>query len=272
MHWQDNFDANAAYWSDYRAIITSLPDDRFPDCLSLNQQLPKHVRTADGQPVRFVNSTELDAEDYEHRIFTKGHVSTRPDCWHDLFNAMVWVRFPHIKIAMNALHYRAKPAANGRGRLRDALTLFDECGVLLVSAQTNILQAVATRDWPLAFQSQACAWQTDVKAAICGHAILEKLIAPYRSMTANALLIKVSPQAMLLPATELLPLLDKQIARLLLAGQVLNKPAQLSPLPLAGIPGWDFAGHQNESFYNDTDVFRPAPKGLKPAPVFTLDL
>jgi len=272
MQWQDNLDVNAAYWTDYRSIVNALPGDRFPDCLSLNQLLPNNVRTSGDRPVCFVNSTELEAEDYEYRIFTKGYVSTRPDCWHDLFNAMVWLRFPHIKSAMNALHFRAKPAASGRGRLRDALTLFDECGVLLVSSQADILDAIARRNWLQAFQSQACAWQTGVKAAICGHAMLEKLIAPYKSMTAKALLIKVSPQTMLLPSTELLPLLDKELARLLLAGQVLNKPAQLSPLPLAGIPGWDFAGQQNEDFYNDSDVFRPAPKGLNPAPVLTFDL
>lgn len=271
MFWPDSFDVNAACWADYRRLITALPCDRFPDCQILNQLAPGRLCSAGGQGVRFVCSTQLEAEEYERRIFTKGLVSTRPGSWHDLFNALVWMRFPHIKTAVNSLHYHAKPATSGRGRLRDALTLFDESGVILVSARGDFLQAVAKRDWSQVFQLQAYRWKRDARAVICGHALLEKLLVPYKSMTAKALLVQVSPQLMTLSGNELLNLLDREIARQLLDGRLLNSPAQLSPLPLAGISGWDFAGLQDEAFYNDADVFRPPPDGLKPAPIVTLE-
>ncbi len=232
--------------------------------------IPDRLCSTGGQPIRFIRSTDLAPEDYEHRIFNKGSVSTRPESFHDLFNALVWMRFPHIKVAINSLHYQGTPEACGRGSLRDALTLFDECGVILVSAQAELLQAVAMRQWSLVFQAQASRWSTAIKPIICGHAILEKLLNPYKSMTAKALLVQVSPDIMTLPKNKLLNFLDKEIARQLLQEHLLHRPAQLSPLPLAGIPGWDFAGFQDEVFYNDSDVFRPAPIGLKPAPVVVI--
>ena len=90
-------------------------------------------------------------------------------------------------------------------------------------------------------------------------------------MTAKALLIQVSPDTMALPKDQLADFLDQRIASQLLEGHCLNKPAQLSPLPLAGIPGWDFAGLQDEGFYDDADVFRPAPDRFRPAPILVLD-
>jgi len=219
-----------------------------------------------------VASEQLDHDDYEHRIFTTGQVSTRADSWHDLFNALVWMRFPRIKTAMNKLHYHAGAEFSGgrRGRLRDALTLFDECGVIVFSGNLELLTALVERRWSDAFKAEA--FPSRLALSICGHAILEKYLAPYKAMTANALLVHVNADCMKLPRPELLDHLDRGIAKQISNGLTLTGPACLSPLPLAGIAGWWPLDEQNDDrFYNDPQVFRPAPARLKPAPILRLD-
>jgi len=51
---------------------------------------------------------------------------------------------------------------------------------------------------------------------------------------------------------------------------LLNSPADLSPLPLMGIPGWWPRAEQNEAFYSDRQVFRPPAEGISAAPVLDL--
>ena len=113
-------DLNLPYWRDYLPFLQRLCGPDFPSCEQLNAMLPEGLSTASGQPIRFVPSTELDDGGYEHRIYTSGRISTRPDNWHDLFNALVWMRFPRLKIAMNSLHFHALSEEHdgSRGKLR----------------------------------------------------------------------------------------------------------------------------------------------------------
>jgi hypothetical protein len=219
------------WWADYLPFLDQLKGTQIPACEQLNSLLPRGLKSESGQAIHFVPSTELDDGAYEHRIYTTGQVSTRPDNWHDLFNALVWMRFPRIKIAMNTLHYHAysQQTAGRRGALRDALTLFDECGVIVFSH-----------------------------------------LSPYKSMPAKALLVQLDTTAMTLPREELLVYLDQQLAELLLAGNILTKPACLAPLPLAGVPGWWPSDEQDDGFYADPQVFRAPPANLEPAPVVSL--
>jgi len=47
----------------------------------------------------------------------------------------------------------------------------------------------------------------------------------------------------------------------------LRGSADLSPLPLMGIPGWWAGGPQDQSFYDDQSVFRPAASHHVIAPI-----
>ena len=69
---------------------------------------------------------------YEVHLFETGHVQTRPDNKHDLFNALAWLAFPKTKARINAMHAAEIPREGGkRGRLRDMLTIFDEGGAIV---------------------------------------------------------------------------------------------------------------------------------------------
>ena len=124
----------------------------------------------------------------------------------------------------------------------------------------QILQSLVRRDWNEVFVTQREAWCSQLRVVVCGHALLEKFLMPYKAMTAHAYVIHdIGPN---LPEK-----IDEWSGRALLAGRLFSAPASLSPLPLAGIPGWWAAGRQDQVFYEDQDVFRPAPERLVPAPV-----
>ena len=233
--------------------------------------LPDGLSSQGGHAIRFVPNTQLSDTAYEQQIYTTGQVSTRPQNWHDLFNSLVWMRFPRIKTAINTLHYHAWSEQKGgsRGCLRDALTLFDECGVIVCSNQLKILKALAGRRWTGAFLDDG--FCTSVRVVIVGHAMLEKYLSPYKSMTAKALLVHTDTDFLKLGRQEILSRLDSVIAQRMLGAELLTRPARLAPLPLAGVPGWWPVEEQGDGqFYNDLQVFRPPLPDLEPAPVFKL--
>ncbi len=265
-------DAQSPCWREYLPLIRELDFSSFPGPDQLNRLLPEHAVTGSGHPVRFVDAALQDAGDYEQRIHRSGRVSTRSGNWHDLFNALVWARYPLTKAALNALHHAGK-GDSGRGRrgaLRDALTLFDECGVVLLSSDDALLDALARRDWQEAFCARRQSWAGRASLTVVGHAMLEKFLSPYKSMTANALLVRVGDRHLEPTGGQLAGSLDHALAAGLREPGLLRSPADLAPLPLAGIPGWWRADAQDAAFYADRSVFRPPREKRAPAPVFRL--
>jgi hypothetical protein len=264
-------------WQDYLPAFDLLRGNDFPGCDQLNDLLSEELCSGSGHLIRFVPSTGLPEGGYEERVHTTGLVSTRPENWHDLFNALVWFRFPHINSAMNTLHFEAARSHSGgnRGKLRDALTLLDESGVLVYSSRPELLRSIAARRWDEAFQTQQphrdrTCWASEIQLAVTGHALLEKYLKPYKSMTAQALLICVDTELMNLPRKVQIDKLDKGIAKALLAGRLQSGTRCLSPLPLAGIPGWWPEKKIDENFYADLQVFRLPPADLVATPLLRL--
>jgi len=81
------------------------------------------------------------AELYDGRIALLQQVPCLDASYHDLFNALVWAAFPRSKRALHARQFRAlerrwRPGAtrlpNRRTPEQDALTIFDEGGVVVV--------------------------------------------------------------------------------------------------------------------------------------------
>ena len=81
-----------------------------PDAQAVAELAERYpILTDSGQRVRFV-PPRADGQVYECRIWDSGEVETRPDNWHDFFNALVWLSFPQTKIAVSAAHMRAMQA------------------------------------------------------------------------------------------------------------------------------------------------------------------
>jgi hypothetical protein len=194
---------------------------------------------ADG-PVRFVPQAELPAgEAYENFIRRTGCVPTR-DNLHDLFNGLVWLRFPALKQRLNALH-AAQIAAEGiapaRGPLRDALTLYDENGAWW-QAPAELVQALQRRDWHALFVGHRALW-AQARLTLVGHALMEKLVQPRKPITAH---VWVSSA-------------EARDAQGITASAWAGRP--FLPLPVLGVPGW-WPASELPGFYADADVFRAA--------------
>jgi hypothetical protein len=258
-------DISRPYWADYRELLQHLRQaapatDELPGPQQLQSLLPPHAVNQRGLPIRFQPSALLPGVGYEQHIFQTGEVSTRANHWHDLFNALVWCRFTGLKSAMNAAHCAQISSRHepDRGPQRDALTLFDESGVMVLSTSKGFLNALAAREWNEVFVQQKSLWHEEVLVFVCGHALLEKFLTPYKALTAHALLLHLDDGLVHLPREDLLQILDRSLAGALGEGRMLGSTASLSPLPLMGIPGWWPEAEQDTSFYADQQVFRPA--------------
>jgi hypothetical protein len=143
---------------------------------------------------------------------------------------------------MNALqaHEIAKHGVGSvRGRVRDALTVFDENGAVLC-APTGLRDALKRRDWHGLFVEHRSLWSS-ARLTLVGHALLEKLMQPRKNITAHVWLVD--------------DLSDDALAASLTADEFTSK--SLLPLPVLGVPGW-WPENEVPQFYDDAGVFRPA--------------
>jgi len=272
-------DLSAFYWQDYRSLLQHLFPAQMllgemPTSSVLNSILLPQIQQYTDKPLCFVPAADLPGVDYEQHIYQHGEISTRQDNWHDLFNALVWAGFPQTKVAMNAMHNAEIKAGNTikRGPVRDALTLFDECGAVVVSDSEQLLRALALRNWQELFCERRSAWPEQLRVFILGHALLEKFLQPYKSITAQVLLYRCDSGFMQADQTEQRTILDALLSRQLQAGQRLRSSTELSPLPLMGIPGWWFGQAQDANFYQDERVFRPSAEGFRRASIHTMGI
>jgi hypothetical protein len=214
---------------------------------------PRDLRNDAGLPLRFIPQSGLpDRTAYEAHIFATGEVPTR-DNLHDLFNALVWLAFPRTKRLLNRLQaeaIRRDGVSAERGGLRDAATLCDENAILFLSADPAMHDALRGFCWQALFVDQRTRWGADCGVMPFGHALLEKLASPYKSVTAHAWLLWVPPGEPDLDGHFAASLADAASHARLLGGR------SFSPLPVMGIPGW-CTGNEDPAYYADTTVFRP---------------
>lgn len=246
-------EASPLFWP-LRPWLLRLPDT--PDLAALQAlaglELPS---LADGRPVRFV-PPRADGLAYESRVWLHGEIETRPDCWHDFFNALIWFAFPHTKRALTSAHVAAmQPAGQARGGIRDALTHFDECGVLVLSSCPDLLDLLRQFDWRTLFVKRREDVKAHMRFVLFGHASYEALLAPFRGLTAKAVLYEMPAAVLAASDRDLLAAVDQRLAGDLLAG-VFQRPRDFQPLPLLGIPGV-LAANEDPTYYDDTWQFRP---------------
>jgi len=203
-------------------------------------------------PVRFVPQSTLPAGmAYEQYIFETGCVPTR-DGLHDFFNGLVWQAFPLTKKRLNALQ-AAQIERTGiqpvRGPARDALTVFDENAALL-QAPDALWAALVAKDWQHLFVDLRPLWR-QAHLVLFGHALLEKLVSPRKSITAHVYRVLTAGHSKASMAS-----MDAWLALDLNADKLAAKP--FAHLPVLGVPGWCCANEEPD-FYQDATVFRPPP-------------
>jgi len=197
-------------------------------------------------PVGFVPQADLpEGQAYEDFIFAHDQVPTREGL-HDFFNALCWMHFPQAKRQLNRLQ-GAEIARAGvgqvRGAVRDAATVFDE-NAWLIQPSDALWQALTAHQWSEALVTRREEWR-HTRLWAFGHAALEKLVQPYKSITVH--LWRVPGEV---PHDQI----DAWLAGDLTAEKLSGKP--FSPLPILGVPTW-WPDNADPVFYEDVSVFRP---------------
>lgn len=159
-----------------------------PDLDTLNALAAERgIVTGNGAALRFVvpHGSGLP---HEERIWWLGEVETRPGNWRDAFNALTWLTFPLGKAALNLRRHRAlagrrhiaRPETK-RAPSHDALTQFDECGIVLTSADIGIGTGLLRQDETAARRRhgslplQRALNEEGVKLFVFGHGSLDLL-------------------------------------------------------------------------------------------------
>lgn len=256
------------------------------------------LRTGHGAPLHMIDQSELPlGRAYETHIAQTGGLPTR-DNLHDRFNALVWLHLPRLKALLNAVQAqeisRHGHQNNQRGPWRDWATLLDESGVVVLAQQDEQVLRDCWRehDWLGLFWEHRSKWQvcqarhrrqgpdglmvpsvSHAEGPVwsvwpVGHALLEKGQRPYKAITAQAWVLEGRAASLDSESDSDAPAADgfdrwRQLDEL--ASQALSlkqqaeaeRPARLWPLPIMGIPGW-CPDNQDQTFYQDPQVFRPA--------------
>ena len=190
---------------------------------ALQQSLPqtKPAINNQAQTLKFVSQNELpEGEAYERFIGTTGNIPTR-DNLHDLFNGSIWLTFPKTKALLNYYHMleiKEQGIGASRGRVRDTITVFDENGAILVTAESSIGKALVDFDWQESLVAPRDKWdepkqlnkQAQAAVYIFGHALLEKLLHPRKALCAHSIVINVTQDFFALSLSERINLLDQK--------------------------------------------------------------
>lgn len=228
----------------------------FVDMLAREAGMAGHV-TGCGRTLSFIEQSALPpGTAYEAHIAATGGVPTRHNL-HDFFNALVWFAHPRVKAMLNAHQARAieRDGVQGsRGPARDFLTLFDENAMLFVCADPRLSAALTAFDWRRLFVDERAAWGARCEARVFGHALLEKLVAPYKACTGHAWIVAAPVEYFAWPAPRRDEWLDETVAASLARAAALEN-SRYAPLPVLGVPGF-WPDNADPAFYDDASVFR----------------
>jgi hypothetical protein len=193
-------------------------------------------------------------------LFYHGRLAYREESWHDLFNALVWLTFPRAKATLNAQHLASMTdeTPSARGCRRDALTQFDEDGMVVVTFRPDLLGMLRSFQWAQLFWQHREDVQHSIRWFIFGHAQYEKALNPFVGQTAKGICLIAEPGWQNDPLSAQLEWIDEHLSAYL-ASPALSSPVDLSPVPVLGIPGW-YGANQSQEFYFNTHYFRPGRK------------
>ncbi|HEY2394866.1 MAG TPA: DUF3025 domain-containing protein [Rudaea sp.] len=243
----------------------------WPDLDALNACCPPAPGVGSMRFVAQSPALLADGLHYEQRIAGRGDIATREHNWHDLLNALVWLRFAPLKSVLNARQV-AQIAIVGpktRTRAQCALTLFDEAGVVVLLRDAALLSLWDAHDWHGLFWRERSAWSDGrIEAIVFGHALLEHALKNRQLLVGKALVVTV-PQSIEVEhaaSADNGAAIDAVVAGIR-SEELLLDPQELRPLPMSGIPGWH-EDNASESFYRSAPCFCPARAGRDyPAPL-----
>jgi hypothetical protein len=226
------------------------------------------VQNGRGIPLRLVAPARIASASFEERVSREGELEVRQGNWHDFFNVLAWLVYPRAKAAVNERHISARceerentgrspwcALGANRGRTRDALTLFDESGAIVLSNDRELIEDLRGFRWKRLFWSHRDRVLSSMRFYIFGHSIFEKALSAYVGMTAHAVLRSIGTDFISAPVERQIACVDELVAQRASRLEQLTARTMLSPLPVLGVPGWSRANDE-EAFYDNARYFR----------------
>lgn len=263
--WNRHFIDSSPLYSIFEHLKRPIAEmQRWPALSELNRLRigqGQSIQTRSGKEISFVpaiTGKQPLEQKYEAKIFLTGEVQTRTNNWHDFFNALVWLVFPRAKSILNQLHYQmqcleAERQMMHRGALRDAATLFDESGVIVVCTEQALIESLKNFQWKELFWRRREEVLSSMRFFIFGHGLHEKALNPYPGMTGKGIIFHVNKAFLKKAQTGQLQVLDSMLESFL--SEKLSSSADLQPIPLLGYPGWVEANN-DEAYYDNKRYFR----------------
>ncbi len=231
--------------ADFDRMHAELTADKGVGALRFGDNVRRQDKRVDGR-------VNLDAL-YDARITKHGEVPSRTQDWHDFFNALCFSTFPRAKRVLHARQYailqqRIEPDATrlpgARTREQDALTLFDEGGVVIATdraAHDHLLQ-IEPAQRHLALQTVVArvaeeptrvvnAGDGRVSVVPFGHALFEHLIEGLRCPGGCTQVVVISQLDAAHP--RLLDAVDRALSEALTDTTRFVNPSQCGGLPLS---------------------------------------
>lgn len=269
MSWHTDMFMRDGIFSDLDAIFNIHKYTSFPtphNLTNIVREQNTHFRSLNCQFINQNENFDWEGQYYEEIIYTKSLIPTREENWHDFFNAMIWGLFPNTKKLLNKLHAEDIEAFGQKQRTkqRDAITLFDECGIVLAYESEQDKIALQQHLWLDSFWRNRDRWFNQIRPFIFGHALYEMSLSPFIGLTAKAYFIKVSDKFWNFSLDKKYQILDALLVKQISEQQSLQDNSNLSPLPLLGVPDW-YPDNNQQHFYENTDYFRPKRKSTKAA-------
>ena len=272
--WDHDFARRSPMFAPLRALADKLPEIGWPNVEVLNHvadETGRRIVNARGQRIRFVTADPGASPGFESRTWLTGEVEVRRIDWHDLLNALVWITYPTAKAAINGRHQGALEAEAGapgedgrRSPPRDALTHFDEDGMVVVCSEPELAALLRGFAWKELFWHRRAQVRRALRFFPFGHALYHKALAPFIGMTGKALLFEVAPAMLERDTDALRAEVDRLTALHVWNPERMLGPRELCPLPVLGVPGW-WAANEDAAFYDDAGYFRPG-RGKRQAP------
>lgn len=200
--WEANFLAGHPLFRPFERIAEPLRAEEFPSASDYTRlcEGERVRRTPDLAPLTFVKMekkprrqrrSEVRLEGlYDGSIALRGEVFCLEASYHDLLNAVVFAAFPRSKRTLHARQFAALERwadvtaarlPGKRTREQDALTIFDEGGVVLAMSDE------AHEAWQKSrTQTQLVPESDDIIALLFGHALLEHLLEGHLAIRASA--------------------------------------------------------------------------------------
>lgn len=238
------------------------------DLKFINQYAKKHHFE-----MEFVDQAYFDNDKryYEQIIFETLKIPTRAN-WHDFFNAMIWIHFPLTKRYLCQLHNQQieEFGALPRTKVRDRITHFDECGLVLLTTCRDLDKHISEHNWQAVFVEKKDLWHKQIIPIMFGHALWESFLNPFIGFTAKVKVIvvesEITTETIFKQEQNLFPIvqdnkgqglcIDKLLYDCLRNEACFEQVKPWRPLPLLGIPDWS-PFEQNDEFYHNQAYFMP---------------